>query len=162
MYEVFSMRCSLSKFKGLYLSALGLVLPVVFQVSFVSLALYLYYTGMGRDHFGDRVGWVLLCLVALSSDILFYCIKRMRAEGYSSSYLSANALTSRSFRVLLFLVIYLVPLLYLVTVSSPAFIFWLLSGSARLAVYYVVREAERSKIEVEVWSLLRKKDKESN
>ena len=117
------MRCSLSKFKGLYLSALGLVLPVVFQVSFVSLSLYLYYTGMGRDHFGDRVGWVLLCLV-----------------------------------------IYLVPLLYLVTVSSPAFIFWLLllSGSARLAVYYVVREAERSKIEVEVWSLLRKKDKESN
>lgn len=164
MYEVFSMRCSLSKFKGLYLSALGLVLPVVFQVSFVSLALYLYYTGMGRDHFGDRVGWVLLCLVALSSDILFYCIKRMKAEGYSSSYLSATALTSRSFRVLLFLVIYLVPLLYLVTVSSPAFIFWLLllSGSARLAVYYVVREAEKSKIEVEVWSLLRKKDKESN
>ena len=155
------MRCSLDKFKGLYLSALGLVLPVVFQVCFVSLALYLYYTGMGRDHFGDRIGWVFLCLIVLSSDILFYCIKRMRAEGYSPSYLSTDAVTSKSFRVLLFLVIYLVPLFYLFSVSSLAFIFWLvlLSGFARLAVYYVVREAERSKIEVEVWGMLKKKDK---
>lgn len=159
MYGVFSMRYSLSNFKGLYLSVLGLVLPVVFQVSFISLSLYLYYTGMGRDHFGDRIGWVLLGLVVLSSDILFYCVRRMKAEGYSSSYLSASVLTSRWVRVLLFLVIYLVPLCYLLSASSSIFIFWLLLllGSARLAVYYVVREAERSKIEVEVWSLLNKK-----
>lgn len=154
------MRYSLDKLKGLYLSAIGLVLPVVFQLSFVSLSLYLYYTGMGRDYVNNKIGWVLLCLVVLSSDILFYCVRRMVAEGYSPTYFSAKTITSRKSRILLFLAIYLVPISYLLSVSSTTFIFWLmiLSGSARLAVYYVVREAEKSKIEVEVWSMLHDKN----
>ena len=84
----------------------------------------------------------------------------MVAEGYSPTYFSAKTLTSKKSRILLFLAIYLVPISYLLSVSSTTFIFWLLilSGSARLAVYYVVREAEKSKIEVEVWSMLHDKN----
>lgn len=151
------MNYSIGKLKELYISAISLVLPVVFQLSFISLTLYIYYGGFKRVSVDSGLGWVLLCLVLLSNDILFYCIQRIDAEGYSLGGASEGRMISFRFKLVFFLVLYLLPLGYLLMVSSIEFMFWLtlLSCTGRLAVYYVVREAEKSKIETTVWGILK-------